>query len=115
VRGRHGGDATRAAVPDAIRELVPSAQSEQHGGGFTFGPPKSEAGYRTVAIPAVITPDLASHIVTFAASGDDGLVSTSSEGKPLIAMRGCGLLDTVRRWRAERADLRAVPSMRWPH
>jgi integrase len=38
--------------------------SEQRGGGFTFGPPKSEAGYRTVAIPAVITSDLASHIVT---------------------------------------------------
>jgi integrase len=63
--------------------------SEQRGGGFTFGPPKSEASHRTVAIPAVITPDLASHIVTFAASGDDGLVFTSSEGKPLRRSNYC--------------------------
>ena len=89
VWGRHGGDATRAAVPDTIRELAPSAQSEQRGGGFTFGPPKSEAGYRTVAIPAVITPDLASHIVTLAASADDGLVFTSSEGTPLRRSNFC--------------------------
>jgi hypothetical protein len=42
-----------------------------------------------VAIPAVITPDLASHIVTFAAPGDDGLVFTSSEGKPLRRSNFC--------------------------
>ncbi len=63
--------------------------SEQRGGGFTFGPPESEAGHRIVAIPAVITPDIASHIVTFAASGDDGLVFTSSEGKPLRRSNFC--------------------------
>ncbi len=32
--------------------------SEQRGGGFAFGPPKSDAGHRTVAIPSVITPTL---------------------------------------------------------
>ena len=42
-----------------------------------------------MAIPAVITPDLASHIVTFAAPGDDGLVFTSSEGKPLRRSNFC--------------------------
>ena len=41
------------------------------------------------AISAVITPDLASHIVTFAASGDDGLVFASSEGKPLGRSNFC--------------------------
>src|SRR4029077_10068743 len=46
--------------------------SEQRGGGFTFGPPKSDAGYRIVAIPAVIPAGLGSHIVTFAAAGDGG-------------------------------------------
>jgi len=35
------------------------------------------------AIPAVITPDLASHVVTYATPGDDGLVFTSPEGAPL--------------------------------
>jgi integrase len=57
--------------------------SEQRGGGFAFGPPKSGAGQRTVAIPDVITPDLASHLVTYAAPGDDGLVFTSPGGRPL--------------------------------
>jgi integrase len=57
--------------------------SERRGGGFAFGPPKSDAGTRTVAIPDVITSDLASHIVTYAAAGDDGLVFTSSGGRPL--------------------------------
>ena len=63
--------------------------SEQRGGGFAFGPPKSDAGHRTVAIPSVIRPDLASHIVTFAASGDDGLVFTSSAGRPLRRSNFC--------------------------
>jgi integrase len=57
--------------------------SEQRGGGFAFGPPKSAAGQRTVAIPDVITPDLAAHIVTYAVPGNDGLVFTSPEGGPL--------------------------------
>jgi hypothetical protein len=35
-----------------------------------------------VAIPEVITVDLASRIVTYAAPGDDGLVFTSPEGCP---------------------------------
>ena len=63
--------------------------SEQRGGGFAFGPPKSDAGHRTVAIPSVITPDLASHIVTFAASGDDGLMFNSSAGRPLRRSNFC--------------------------
>ena len=62
---------------------------EQRGGGFAFGPPKSDAGRRTVAIPSVISPDLASHIVTYAASGDDGLVFTSSGGRPLRLSNFC--------------------------
>ncbi len=57
--------------------------SEQPGGGFAFGPPKSEAGVRAVAIPEVIMPDLALHIMTHAASGDDGLLFTSPGGGPL--------------------------------
>jgi integrase len=56
--------------------------SEQRGGGFALGPPKSDAGQRTVAIPEIITPDLASHVDTYA-SGDGGLIFTSPEGAPL--------------------------------
>jgi integrase len=57
--------------------------AEQPGGGFTFGPPKSEAGVRTVAIPKVIMPDLALHIMSYAGPGDDGLLFTSPGGAPL--------------------------------
>jgi integrase len=63
--------------------------SERRGGGCAFGPPKSDAGHRIVAVPSVITPDLASHIVTFAAPGDDGLVFTSSAGGPLRRSNFC--------------------------
>jgi integrase len=61
--------------------------SEPRGGAF--GPPKSDAGQRLVAIPEVITSDLASHIVTYAAPGDDGLVFTSTEGCPLRLSNFC--------------------------
>ena len=57
--------------------------NERDGGGFAFGPPKSEAGQRMVAIPELITPDLAAHIATHARPGDNGLVFTSPGGGPL--------------------------------
>jgi hypothetical protein len=57
--------------------------NERDGGGFAFGPPKSGAGQRIVAIPELITPDLAAHIMIHARPGDDGLVFTSPGGGPL--------------------------------
>jgi len=57
--------------------------NERDGGGFSFGPPKSEAGVRIVATPELITPDLAAHIMTYARSSDDGLIFTSPGGRPL--------------------------------
>jgi integrase len=57
--------------------------NERDGGGLTFGPPKSEAGVRIVAIPELITPDLAAHIMTYARPGADGLIFTSPGGGPL--------------------------------
>jgi integrase len=68
----------QARTVRVVRQL-----SEPRGGGFAFGPPKSEAGQRTVAIPEVIMPDLALHVMTHAAPGDDGLVFTSPGGDPL--------------------------------
>ena len=65
----------RARTVRIARQLT-----EQRGGGLVFGPPKSEAGRRTVAIPELITPDLAAHMVTYARPGDDGLVFTSAQG-----------------------------------
>ena len=57
--------------------------NEQDGGGFAFGPPKSEAGMRIVAIPELITPDLAAHAMIHARPGDDRLVFTSPGGGPV--------------------------------
>ena len=57
--------------------------NERDGGGFAFGPPKSEAGRRVVAIPELITPDLAAHVMTYARPGDDGLIFASPAGGPL--------------------------------
>jgi integrase len=48
-----------------------------------FSPPKSEAGRRVVAIPALLVPELRAHIERFAQRPDDGLLFTSPTGKPL--------------------------------
>ena len=41
----------RYRLPGSGRVRVSRQLSEQRGGGFVFGPPKSDAGHRTVAIP----------------------------------------------------------------
>jgi integrase len=48
--------------------------AELHSGERLVKQPKSAAGMRTVAIPAVIVPDLASHLTVFAEAGPDGRV-----------------------------------------
>jgi integrase len=53
------------------------------GGGYAFGPPKSEAGHRTVVIPGIISDDLSWHLTRFAGPEDDALIFTSSTGTPL--------------------------------
>ncbi|MFI9118741.1 tyrosine-type recombinase/integrase [Streptomyces bikiniensis] len=48
--------------------------AELHSGERLVKQPKSSAGMRTVAIPAVIVPDLVSHLTVFAEAGPDGRV-----------------------------------------
>jgi integrase len=50
------------------------------GGGHIFGPPKSDAGQRTIAFPDLIVDDLPWHLGRFAPPGDDALVFTSPTG-----------------------------------
>jgi integrase len=57
--------------------------TELPGGGYLFGPPKSDAGQRIVVFPDVITQDLAWHLARFSAPGDEALVFTSPTGSPL--------------------------------
>jgi Phage integrase family len=49
-------------------------------GRFTWGPPKTEAGRRTVTLPAVAAAALAEHLATYGRPGPEGLVFTSAEG-----------------------------------
>lgn len=52
-------------------------------GRLLVGPPKSDAGRRTVAIPVAIIPDLEEHLARWAAPGKEGLVFCGFNGQPL--------------------------------
>ncbi len=52
-------------------------------GTLVLGPPKSDAGVRTVAIPAILKPELETHLAEFAAPGKKGLVFCGNKGQPL--------------------------------
>jgi len=53
------------------------------GGGYHFGPPKSAAGKRTIAMPAAIMPSLKRHMASYTAPEPGALVFTSPTGAPL--------------------------------
>ena len=55
-------------------------QATEINGQFAWGPPKTEAGRRTVTLPAVAAEALAEHLAAYSQPGLDGLVFTSSEG-----------------------------------
>jgi integrase len=57
--------------------------TELQGGGLTFGPPKSEAGKRTVSFPDLVSPVLRWHLSCFTPGGEDDLIFTSPNGTPL--------------------------------
>ena len=61
-----------------VRQLA-----EVHGGGFAFGPPKSDAGRRVVVIPDAVMPAFRQHMIAFPAPGEEGLVFTSPREMPL--------------------------------
>jgi integrase len=49
-------------------------------GSYLLGPPKTDAGMRTVSIPRAIIPDLEAHLGGWAAPGSDGLLFCSPDG-----------------------------------
>ena len=57
--------------------------TELQGGGLTFGPPKSEAGRRTVSFPDLVSPVLRWHLSCFTSGSEDDLIFTSPNGTPL--------------------------------
>jgi integrase len=48
------------------------------GGGHAFGPPKTDAGRRTVVYPELVSVDLADHLERFTAASGDSLVFTAA-------------------------------------
>jgi integrase len=60
--------------------ITVAEQATEIDGQFTWGPPKTEAGRRTVTLPAVAAAALAEHLSTYSQPGPDGLVFTSAEG-----------------------------------
>ena len=65
------------------RIKVVEQYQELKDGTRILGPPKSDAGVRTVAIPAMLKPELEAHLATYAAPGKKGLVFAGSNGQPL--------------------------------
>jgi len=63
------------SVHRSLTELV--------GGGIAFGPPKSDAGNRIVAVPDVILTELTWHLSRYTGPESDALVFTSPAGLPL--------------------------------
>jgi integrase len=66
----------------ATVHVVEQMQELSHG-ELIVGPPKSEAGKRTVAIPPALIPELEAHLGRWAAPGPDGLVFCGTREQPI--------------------------------
>jgi integrase len=73
---------------------VRAAFTEQSNGTMLLGPPKSQAGLRTVNIPAAIVPFVTAHLAKYTGPESTALVFTGIKGGPL---RRSGF-NTVTRW-----------------
>jgi integrase len=56
---------------------------ERDDGSLSIGPPKSEAGRRTFAVPAVLVPELKFHLDRYVGPDDDALVFIGAKGARL--------------------------------
>jgi len=65
---------------DARTVRVQRSLTELQNGALAFGPPKSDAGRRTVGFPELIAPVVREHLSRFARPEDDGLVFTGPAG-----------------------------------
>jgi integrase len=52
-------------------------------GTHILGPPKSDAGIRTIAIPAILKPELEAHLAAYVAPSKKSLVFCGPNGRPL--------------------------------
>ncbi len=77
--------ALRRSDIDMVARIIRVERSltELENGELTLGPPKTEAGRRTVGFPELISPAVRWHLSCFAQPEDDGLVFTSPAGAAL--------------------------------
>lgn len=75
----------RRADLDLAAALVTVEQQRQlsRNGAHLVGPPKTDAGRRTVSIPSALIDDLRCHVDAYAQLGDAGYVFTGVKGGPL--------------------------------
>lgn len=62
---------------------VDRAQVEVAGHPFGYGPPKSDAGRRTVHLPAAVLDQLTAHLAAFTGPHPDALIFTTTNGRPV--------------------------------
>ena len=75
---------TRRRIDLLHAELRVVEQYQQlKSGAVIVGPPKTDAGRRTVAIPPAIIPALETHLLTWTAPGPDGLLFPNPTGGPI--------------------------------
>jgi integrase len=74
----------RSRIDLLHRRLMVVEQLQQlKDGTSVVGPPKTDAGLRTVAIPSAIVPDLELHLSRFGSPEPDGLVFVGTRGQPV--------------------------------
>lgn len=76
---------------------VERAANELRDGSIAYGPPKTEAGRRHVAIPPHLLPTLAGHLDRFVAPDPDALLFTGAWGGPLRSQMWRAPWDRARR------------------
>ena len=72
--------------------------------GIDFGPPKSDAGRRTVTLPPTVAVALNEHLARFVPSNPDALLFTTATGRPVTRAQRAALLARPKR-AAGRPDL----------
>ncbi len=70
---------------DVLHKTVQVVEQYQElsSGQLVLGPPKTDAGRRTVTIPDVLVPELEQHLASFSGPGPDGLVFCGTQQQPL--------------------------------
>lgn len=69
------------------RLTVAEQAQELRDGSVWIGPPKTEAGRRTVAVPPHVLPELEAHLDTYVGTGPEALLFAGADGEPVLRMR----------------------------